>query len=76
MREASELAVRQELAPTDLAVFDQAKGDKRFPSSLDRSLVAVLAGDAKVLVARVCPPFSGPRRKRSQKLEERSRRSR
>jgi hypothetical protein len=72
----STLAVREELALVDLAVLDQAESDERPTSSLDRSLVAVLPGRAKVLVARVRPPFGGPRRKRSQELEKGSGRSR
>jgi hypothetical protein len=74
--EASTLAVREELALADLAMHDETQGDERPSSTLDRSLVAVLPGRAKVLVAGVRPPFGGPRRKRSQELEKGSGRSR
>jgi hypothetical protein len=74
--EASSLAVWQQLAPTDLAVLDQAAGNEFPPGALYRALVAVLGRGAEVLVARVGPPLGEPRRVGGKTLQKASRRSR
>jgi hypothetical protein len=76
MAEACPLAVGEDLAPADFEVFDQAKVDERLAGALDGSSVAVLAGGAQMLVARVGPPLGDPRGIRGQQLEKSSRRSR